>query len=62
MTTYQKMMPVNLTIEAPDKQNATFDAAVAFPMSDADPDYPAMVLANYMFGGSITGRAPEKIV
>ena len=61
VTTYQKMMPVNLTIEAPDKQNATFDAAVAFPMSDADPDYPAMVLANYMFGGSITGRAPNRI-
>ena len=30
-------------------------------MSDTDPDYPAMVLANYMFGGSITGRAPNRI-
>jgi zinc protease len=50
-----------LKIETPDKQNATFDAALAFSMSDADPDYPAMVLANYMFGGSITGRAPNRI-
>ena len=32
-----------------------------FAMSDTDPDYPAMVLANYMFGGSITGRAPNRI-
>ena len=48
-------------METPDKQNATFDAALAFAMSDADPDYPAMVLANYMFGGSITGRAPNRI-
>jgi zinc protease len=60
-TPYQKLSPVNLKIETPDKQNATFDAALAFAMSDADPDYPAMVLANYMFGGSITGRAPNRI-
>ncbi len=60
-TAYQKVSPVNLKMETPDKQNATFDAALAFAMSDADPDYPAMVLANYMFGGSITGRAPNRI-
>jgi zinc protease len=60
-TTYQKTTPVNLKIETPDKQNATFDAALAFVMSDTDPDYPAMMLANYMFGGSITGRAPNRI-
>ena len=46
-------------METPDKQNATFDAALAFVMSDTDPDYPAMVLANYMFGGSITGPRAE---
>ena len=60
-TAYQNTVPVNLKIEAPDKENATFDAALAFAMSDTDPDYPAMVLANYMFGGSITGRAPNRI-
>jgi zinc protease len=60
-TNYQKTTPVNLKIETPDKQNATFDAGLRFAMSDTDPDYPAMVLANYMFGGSITGRAPNRI-
>jgi zinc protease len=60
-TSYQKTAPVNLKIETPDKANATFDAGLAFAMSDTDPDYPAMVLANYMFGGSITGRAPNRI-
>jgi zinc protease len=60
-TAYQKIAPVNLKIETPDKQNATFDAAMGFAMADTDPDYPAMVLANYMFGGSITGRAPNRI-
>src|ERR1700733_12049334 len=58
---FEKTTPVNLKIETPDKQNATFAAALRLPMSDTDPDYPAMVLANYMFGGSITGRAPDRI-
>jgi len=60
-TNYRKTAPINLKIETPDKQNATLDAALAFSMMDTDPDYPAMVLANYMFGGSITARAPNRI-
>jgi zinc protease len=60
-TTFQKTEPVNLKIETPDKQNATFDAGLRLAMMDTDPDYPAMVLANYMFGGSITSRAPDRI-
>jgi zinc protease len=58
---FQKTPMVNLKIETPDKQNATFEAALQFSMTDTDPDYAAMVLANYMFGGSITGRAPDRI-
>ena len=58
---FQKTPAVNLKIETPDKQNATFQAALQFSMTDTDPDYPAMVLANYMFGGSITARAPDRI-
>jgi zinc protease len=58
---FAKTAPVNLKIETPDKQNASFAAALRLPMSDTDPDYPAMVLANYMFGGSITGRVPDRI-
>jgi zinc protease len=59
--TFEKTAPVNLKIETPDKQNASFAAALRLPMSDTDPDYPAMLLANYMFGGSITGRVPDRI-
>jgi zinc protease len=58
---FQAATPVNLKIETPDKQNATFAAEFNFPMSDTDPDYAAMVVANYMFGGSITARAPNRI-
>ena len=58
---YKKPEPVNLKIETPDKQNASFEAGIRFRMSDEDPDYPAMVLANYMFGGSLGSRMPNRI-
>jgi zinc protease len=38
-------------INAPDKANATLFAGVNLPLRDDDPDYPALVLANYMLGG-----------
>ncbi|HEY3823757.1 MAG TPA: pitrilysin family protein [Bryobacteraceae bacterium] len=58
---YQKTPPVNVRIETPDKKDATFAAALAMPMQDSDPDYPAMVLANFIFGGSITSRMEDRI-
>ncbi len=58
---YKKPAPVNLKIETPDKQNASFEAGIPIRMSDNDPDYPAMVLANYMFGGSLGSRMPNRI-
>jgi len=38
-------------INTPDKENATIVAGYAIPMRDDDPDYPAMVTANYVLGG-----------
>ena len=58
---YQKTTPINLKIETPDKQNSQFEAGLRIRMSDTDPDYPAMVLANYIFGGSITSRLPNRV-
>jgi zinc protease len=58
---YKKIEPVNRKIEAPDKANAQFQAGLRIPMSQDDPDYPAMVLANYMLGGAITARVPDRI-
>ena len=39
-------------IGTPDKANATYTAGIVFPLRDDDPDYPALVMANYIFGGS----------
>jgi zinc protease len=38
-------------INTPDKANATFTAGVVFGLRDDDPDYPALALGNYIFGG-----------
>ncbi len=58
---YKKADAINQKIEAPDKANAQFEAGLRIAMSQDDPDYPAMVLANYMVGGSITARVPDRI-
>jgi zinc protease len=49
-TKYQKLMPKTEVFQAPDKPNAMWIAGATFPMTDTDPDYPAMVLAGYVFG------------
>ncbi len=58
---YKKMDAVNLKIETPDKQNAQFEAGLRIQLSETDPDYPAMLLANQMFGGSLGARMPNRI-
>jgi zinc protease len=50
-TGFQKITPVNETIETPDKANAMFLAAQRVHMDENDPDYAAMVFGNYMLGG-----------
>lgn len=42
---------INESIETPDKANAIFFAMYNFEMRDDNPDYPALVLGNYMLGG-----------
>jgi zinc protease len=58
---YKKANPINTKIETPDKANAQFEAGVRFQMAENDPDYPAMLLAGYMFGGPITSHVSDRI-
>jgi zinc protease len=60
-SSYAKGAGVNQKIETPDKENAQFEAGMRIQLSDEDADYPAMLLANYMFGGSIAARMPNRI-
>jgi zinc protease len=61
VNSYQEVSPLNTKIETPDKENAQLSAATRLRMRDSDPDYAAMVMANYMFGGGITGRLPDRV-
>lgn len=42
---------INRSFETPDKANAFFVGAYNFEFRDDNPDYPALVLGNYMLGG-----------
>lgn len=48
---YKAVKAENKSFETPDKANAMFVAGLNMPIQDSDPDYPAMVMANYMLGG-----------
>lgn len=48
---YRNLKATTETFETPDKANAVFVAALPMKLRDDSPDYPAMVLSNYMLGG-----------
>ncbi|WP_266366815.1 M16 family metallopeptidase [Tellurirhabdus rosea] len=48
---YQEIKPGTQSVQTADKANATYVAGYKIAMRDDDPDYPALVLGNYMFGG-----------
>jgi zinc protease len=58
---YRKVDAMNRKIETPDKQNAMLVAGGLSKMADDDPDYPAMILADYMLGGPTSSRLFRRI-
>ena len=48
---YQTVPSVNQTLETPDKQNAVFRAQMLIELREDDDDFPALSVANYIFGG-----------
>jgi zinc protease len=51
-----KVAPERFVLETPDKQNASLMVSLALPLSDNDADYPALLMANYLFGMSESSR------
>lgn len=49
------------SIETPDKANATYLAGFALPMDDLHPDYPAVVVANHILGGTSAARLFDRV-
>ena len=48
-------------LTTPDKANAVLRAGLNVKMRDDNPDFPAMVLANHLLGGTSTGRLPARV-
>jgi zinc protease len=48
---FRAVKPARITIDTPDKENALLRARINVDLRDDDPDYPALLLADYIFGG-----------
>lgn len=48
---YKDQPATHIVLNTPDKANAFMLAGMNLPLKDDDPDYPALVLGNYMLGG-----------
>ncbi len=55
------LKPERMLIETPDKQNATLLVREFLPISDRDPDYPALTVANFLLGGGGNSRLWKRI-
>ena len=59
--TYTEVGPMNHKIETPDKQNAFFLASMFTRVNDEAKDYPALLIAGMIFGGSPNSRIFQRI-
>ncbi len=60
---YREVKPARLAIDTPEKENAFIRGRIDFPMRDDDPDAPALVIANDIFGGGagLSNRVIERL-
>jgi len=56
-----EVAPLNDAIETPDKANAVLRAGMLLRLRDDDPDYPALLLGNYILGGSSDSRLVRRV-
>jgi zinc protease len=61
LTPYRKVDVLDRKIETPDKQMALIAMSQTIKINDESPDYPAMVLANYMYGATPGARLFKRI-
>lgn len=56
-----KVAPQRFVELTPDKANATLMGSLALPLSDRSADYPALLVANYLFGSGGSSRLWRRI-
>ncbi|WP_286742481.1 M16 family metallopeptidase [Aquabacterium sp. UBA2148] len=52
---------VSLSLQTPDKQNATMVVRLGMPVNDSHPDYPALMMANHLMGGGGDARLWRRV-
>jgi len=58
---YKPAAPKAESFETPDKANAMFVSGTAIQLRDSDPEYPALVLGNYLLGQGMNSRLFARI-
>ncbi len=58
---FHQTPPTRIVLSTPDKQNATLIMRQSFPLNDDHPDYPALSMANYLFGSGGSSRLWKRI-
>ena len=53
---YVALTPGTVTLQTPDRQNATMMVHLALPINDRDPDYAALMMANHLLGSGGNSR------
>ncbi|SDH09899.1 MULTISPECIES: pitrilysin family protein [unclassified Duganella] len=62
LNTNEDKQPLNVVLNAPDKENGFYMARMNLDLNENDPDYPLLDLANYMFGGgAMKSRMMDRI-
>ena len=58
---YFERAALEQSVTTPDKANAVLRAAVNLPLRDDNPDFPALILGNYLLGGTSSARLPARV-
>jgi len=62
LTDYAEVAPLARMLDTPDKENGSYTARLNVDLNVEDPDYPALMLANYIFGeGGLKSRLMDRI-
>ena len=58
---YKSVAVKNEKLTTPDKENASYMTRVTFPMTDSSNDYPALLVADFIVGGSAGARLFQRV-
>ena len=59
---HEQIAPIRTVLDTPDKENGVYTARLNLDLNIEDPDYPALMLANYVFGeGGLKSRLMDRI-